>query len=154
KLIGPYLAVTVWPAKLSTDYSFAQIPLVTGTLQDWAVVAAVLAFMTLTVSLYWWNRTAFFLLGFAATTFIPASNLLFPIGTILADRFLYLSTIGLLGCLVMLIYSLAERSNVKRIAPALLTMIAIGFGIRTWIRNQDWQDQRAIVEASLKASPD
>src|SRR5262249_5882936 len=65
-----------------------------------------------------------------------------------------LSTIGLLGCLVMLIYSLAERSNVKRIAPALLTMIAIGFGIRTWIRNQDWQDQRAIVEASLKASPD
>jgi tetratricopeptide (TPR) repeat protein len=153
KLIGRYLVLTAWPAKLSTDYSYAQIPLAGGSLEDWAAVAAVLALIALAVSLYWWNRTAFFLVWFAAITFVPASNLLFPIGTIMAERFLYLSTIGLLGCAVILIYSVAERRKVKRVAPVVLSLIAIAFAIRTWIRNQDWQDQHAIVEANLRASP-
>jgi tetratricopeptide (TPR) repeat protein len=153
KLIGRYLALTAWPAKLSTDYSYAQIPLAPGSLMDWITVAAVLGFVALAVSLYWWNRTAFFLVWFAAITFVPASNLLFPIGTIFAERFLYLSTIGLLGCAVMLVYAAAEYGKDKRIAPVLLTFIVIAFGIRTWFRNQDWQDQRAIVEANLRTSP-
>ena len=153
KLIGRYLALTVWPAKLSTDYSYAQIPLATGSVMDWVAVVAVLGFITLALSLYWWNRAAFFLVWFAAITFMPASNLLFPIGTIMAERFLYLSTIGLLGCVVMLVYAAAERRKDKRIAPVLLSIIVIAFGIRTWVRNQDWQDQRSIVEANLRASP-
>jgi protein O-mannosyl-transferase len=150
KLIGRYLALTVWPATLSTDYSYSQIPLAVGSLMDWVAVLAVLSLIALAVSLYWWNRTAFFLIWFAAITFLPASNLLFPIGTIMAERFLYLSAIGLLGCLVMLIYSVPRA---KRIAPVLLSLIVIAFGIRTWFRNQDWQNQRSIVEANLRASP-
>src|SRR5262249_55181348 len=83
-----------------------------------------------------------------------ASNLLFPIGAIMAERFLYLSTIGLVACAVMLIYSVAAQRNLKWVAPVVLSVIAIGFAIRTWTRNQDWQDQRAMIQASLRTSPD
>ncbi len=94
KVIARYLWLTLWPARLSSDYSYAQIPLARGTLQDWLACIAVLAAAILVVALYSRNRTAFFLASFAAITFLPVSNLLFPIGTIMAERFLYLPVIG------------------------------------------------------------
>jgi tetratricopeptide (TPR) repeat protein len=153
KLVVRYLALMLWPAKLSADYSYGQIPIFQGSFADWSALTAALLLVALAVSLYWWNRTAFFFVWFSAITFIPSSNLLFPIGTIMAERFLYLSTIGVLGCLVMLIYAVAGQGEYKRIAPVLLSLIIIAFGVRTWVRNQDWQDQRSIVAANLQTSP-
>lgn len=153
KVIARYLWLTVWPARLSSDYSYAQIPLSHGTAQDWVAWIAVLAMVVLAVSLYWWNRTAFFLAWFAAITFVPVSNLLFPIGTIMAERFLYLPTIGLLACLVMAIYAAGERAHMQRFAPVALCLITAAFALRTWVRNGDWQDDLAMTEASVRASP-
>ena len=153
EVIARYLGLTLWPAKLSSDYSYAQIPLAHGALQDWAACIAVLAAALLVVALYRWNRTAFFLASFAAMTFVPMSNLLFPIGTIMAERFLYLPTIGLLACLVMAIYAAGKRVPIKRFAPVVLCVITAAFAVRTWVRNGDWQDERAMAEASVRTSP-
>ncbi len=65
------------------------------------------------VLLYRWNRTCFFLACFAFLNFVPASNLFFPIGTIMADRLLYLPSLGLLACLVLAIYAFARAPNLK-----------------------------------------
>ncbi len=153
EVIARYLWLTLWPAKLSIDYSYAQIPLAHGDLQDWLAWITVLAAAILIVAWCWWNRTAFFLASFAAITFVPTSNLLFPIGTIMAERFLYLPTIGLLACLVMAIYAAGKWVPLKRFAPVVLCMITAAFAVRTWVRNGDWQDQRAIAEASVRTSP-
>src|ERR1035437_10719901 len=40
------------------------------------------------------NRLALYLAGAAVLVFLPTSNLLFPIGTIMAERFLYLPAIA------------------------------------------------------------
>ena len=153
KVIPRYLGLTLWPAKLSVDYSYAQIPLAHGVLQGWLAGIAVLAAALLVVALYRWNRKAFFLASFAAMTFIPMSNLLFPIGTIMAERFLYLPTIGLLACLVMAIYAIGKRIPAKRFAPVMLCVITAAFAVRTWVRNGDWRDERALAEASVRTSP-
>ena len=152
-MIARYLWLTLWPAKLSSDYSYAQIPLAHGALQDWLVWIAVLAAALLVVALYRWNRTAFFLASFAAITFVPMSNLLFPIGTIMAERFLYMPAIGLLACLVMAIYAAGKRVPIKHFAPVVLCVITAAFAVRTWVRNGDWQDERAMAEASVRTSP-
>ena len=81
------------------------------------------------------------------------SNLLFPIGTIMAERFLYMPAIGLLACLVMAIYAAGKRVPIKRFAPAVLCVITAAFAVRTWVRNGDWQDERAMAEASVRTSP-
>jgi tetratricopeptide (TPR) repeat protein len=153
KVIGRYLGLTLWPARLSLDYSYVQIPLAHGALQDWAVGITVLAAAIILVALYKWNRTAFFLASFAAITFVPTSNLLFPIGTIMAERFLYLPAIGLLACLVMGVYAVGKRLHRERVAPVVLCVITAAFAVRTWVRNSDWQEERAMAEASVRSSP-
>ena len=153
RVMGRYLWLTLWPAKLSSDYSYAQIPLAQSALQEWPVWIAVLAAALLVAALYRWNRTAFFLTLFAAVTFAPMSNLLFPIGTIMAERFLYMPAIGLLACLVMVTYAAGKRVPIKHFAPAVLCVITVVFAIRTWVRNGDWQDVRAMAEASVQTSP-
>jgi hypothetical protein len=70
-VIPRYLALTLWPSRLSVDYSYSQIPLAHGGFQDWAAWIAVLAAALLIVASYRWNRTAFFLASFAAITLYP-----------------------------------------------------------------------------------
>ena len=101
-----------------------------------------------------WNRIAFFFACFAAITFFPMSNLAFPIGTIMAERFLYLPAIGVMACLVLAIYSIAARFGAKRLAPVAICVIVACFAVRTWARNADWQDESSIVTAGLNVSPD
>src|SRR6185503_7268206 len=71
KVIARYLWLTVWPARLSVDYSYSEIPLATGSLHDWFAWIIVAAAVILVTALYRRNRTAFFLACFAAVTFLP-----------------------------------------------------------------------------------
>ncbi len=77
--------------------------------------------------LYRRNRAAFFLAAFAFVTFVPASNLLFPFGTIMAERLLYLPLIGVLACLVLGLYAAGRRFGSPRLAPAVLAVLMCGF---------------------------
>jgi len=153
KVIPRYLGLILLPAHLSSDYSYAQIPLAKGDWQDWAACIVVLAAVIFVVALYWGNRKAFFLMSFAAITFVPTSNLLFPIGTPMAERFLYLPAVGLLACLVMAIYAVGKRVPVRHFAPGVLCVITAAFALRTWVRNGDWQDERSMAEAVIRTCP-
>ena len=101
---------------------------------------------------------AFFMACFAAVAFAPMSNLLFPIGATMAERFLYLPSIGVLVCLVLLIYASAERFRLNSFSPALVPValcIAVsGLAARTWVRNQDWLNNLAMATATLRSSPE
>lgn len=154
KVIARYLWLTIWPANLSCDYSFGQIQLARGGAADWFACVIVLAAAIAVLLLYRWNRTAFFLACFAILNFVPASNLLlFPIGTIMADRLLYLPSLGLLACLVLAVYAVAEKPKFAMLAPAVLGAIVFGFAARTWVRNQDWQSELALATHDVRVSP-
>jgi tetratricopeptide (TPR) repeat protein len=152
-VIARYVWLIVWPATLSCDYSYPEIPLASGTLGDWVSWTAVFSLIALVAFLYRRSRTAFFLACFAALTFLPMSNLLFPIGTIMAERFLYLPSIGALACLVMAIYAVSRHAGFAGLAPVIMSLIIVALAIRTWVRNSDWHDDLAIATSSLKASP-
>jgi len=153
KVIARYLWLTIWPANLSCDYSFGQIQLARGGAADWFACVIVLAVTIGVVLLYRWNRTAFFLACFAFLNFVPASNLLFPIGTIMADRLLYLPSLGLLACLVLAVYAIAEKPKLAMLAPVVLGVMVAGFAIRTWVRNPDWQSELALATHDVRVSP-
>jgi hypothetical protein len=149
-VMARYLRLVFWPSRLSCDYSYAEIPAASGAHAGWYALVFVLAAAILAVLLFRWNRTGFFLACFAFINFLPASNLLFPIGTIMADRLLYLPSLGLLACAVQAIYAGTRNS---RIAAAVLCVIAAGFGVRTWMRNQDWNSEFAIATADVRTCP-
>jgi protein O-mannosyl-transferase len=148
KVLARYLWLTIWPAKLSADYSYSAIPLAHGSFGDWlAWIAVAITVCLAAFALYRGKRLAFFFACFGFLNLLPASNLLFPIGTIMAERLLYLPLVGWLACLVLAIDSTAKR------APILLSVIVIGFAVRTWVRNLDWKDDLAMANASIKSSP-
>ncbi len=107
-----------------------------------------------------WNRSrlAFFFAGFAFLNLLPASNLLFPIGAIMAERFLYLPLAGLVAAVVVAMDEAMEKTTARfglsRAAFAIcVAVIAAGFAVRTWVRNLDWTDSRTIAMAGVQTSP-
>jgi tetratricopeptide (TPR) repeat protein len=90
---------------------------------------------------------------FAFGTFLPTSNLLFPIGTITAERLLYLPAYGLIACLVLAVYGIGERTRMRVFAPAVLILAMLGCSVRTWERNPDWQNNLTLAESTVRASP-
>ena len=153
EVMGKYLALLAWPARLSCDYSWSQIPLVGGGAPDWLGWMALGAATAAGVLLWRGSRTARFLAGAALLVFLPTSNLLFPIGTIMAERFLYLPAIAFAAGVVAAVGAAEKRVGDARLAPALLGLIALACAARTWVRNLDWQDDLSIGKAAIEASP-
>jgi hypothetical protein len=148
RLLAKYLGLLIWPAHLSWDYSYAQIPMATGSLADWAGWMAVAAVGAAVFLAYRFNRTVFFAIGFAFAAFLPTSNLVLPIGTIFAERFLYLPAIALAICLVVA----ADRLG-PRMAPVMLCVIGVALAARTFARNADWRDSVTVTTAGVETSP-
>lgn len=153
KVMAHYLGLALWPARLSADYSYNQIPLAHGSAGDWACCVLVLGAAAAVLLFRSRNRLAFFLAAFAFLTFLPASNLLFAFGTIMAERLLYLPLIGVLACVVLALYEAARRLRRPWLAPAVLSVAICGFGVRTWARNSDWRDDLTLARASVESSP-
>src|SRR5208283_2802192 len=103
-----------------------------GSAADWAGWMAVALVGAGAVLAYRSNRTVFFAIGFAFIAFLPTSNLVLPIGTIMAERFLYLPAIGLAICLVAAADSLDRKTRDRRIAPVVLGVIGAALAARTW----------------------
>jgi hypothetical protein len=154
KVLARYLGLLVWPARLSADYSYPQIPLASGSLQDWVSWTAVAVVAAAAITALRWNPVIFLAAGFAFVNLLPASNLLFPIGTIMAERFLYLPAVGLSVCMVLGAYSARRWIRWPAFAPVVLGVVIAGFAARTWIRNADWRDELTLATASVRTSPE
>lgn len=146
QVMGRYLGLLVWPARLSADYSYAQVPLSHGRAGDWLAWVAVAAVAVAAILSYRWNRVVFFFAAFAFLTLLPSSNLLFPAGTIMAERLLYLPAVGFAACLVLALYR-------TRFAPAVLCLVVAALAARTWMRNPDWRDDFTMAKALVRTSP-
>jgi tetratricopeptide (TPR) repeat protein len=149
KVLARYLAIILWPARLSADYSYNQIPLARGTPEDWLSCAAIVLAAAAAVWSYRKNRAAFYLACLAFLTILPGSNLLFPIGTMMAERLAYLPAAGVVACLVIAL----NRWPSARGVLAICCLAACGLAARTWTRNQDWQSQLSLARATATASP-
>ena len=153
-LLAKYLGLLVWPARLSWDYSYAQIPIAQGSLADWAAWLVVTGVCVAAVLAYRSARTVFFAIGWAFVTMLPTSNLVIPIGSILAERFLYLPAIGWAICLVALVDGVGEKIGRPQWAPVVLSVAGVILAGRTFARNGDWKDGVTIAAAGVETSPD
>ena len=108
KVVGKFLWLFLWPAHLSADYSYNAVPLFGWRLSNWEdakaliallvlLAAALLAFL-LAVRSRPTGRPLLFFLLFFFVALSPTSNLIILIGSIMAERFLYLPSVGLAGC--------------------------------------------------------
>jgi hypothetical protein len=152
-VMGRYLWLLVWPVKLSADYSYNQVPLATGSVQDWLAWGTLLAAVLGVAAAFRRNREAFFFAGFGFLAFLSVSNLFFNTGTIMAERLLYMPAIGFAVCVTLAAFWASRGMGRKNIAPTGLCVIVIILGVRTWKRNDDWLNDQTLWTATVRASP-
>jgi tetratricopeptide (TPR) repeat protein len=144
KVIGLLNWLFLAPLHLSADYSYNAVPLGgPGCFLALAICAAGIAGAI--VYRRKWPAVFFFVLFFFVVI-APTSNVFLIIGSIMAERFLYLPAVGLAGCVV---FALSRF----RYGLAAAGMICALLGIRTYIRNFDWADGVSLWSSAVEVSP-
>lgn len=99
------------------------------------------------------------ILGFLVLPFLPASNLFFYVGFVIAERIMYLPSIG--ACLgvaaaISASYKLARRKTATKTARAILAITGIllcCMAAKTMRRNVDWYNEENLYRSALSINP-
>jgi tetratricopeptide (TPR) repeat protein len=147
-----YIALQVWPAVLSCDYSFNHIPI----FRDWRhTLPAALATAAILGAWVWAMRGrrapwilagGIYFAGFAVT-----ANILLPTGTIMGERLAYLPSAGF--CLLLALGWGWIWRKTEYLAWGLLAVTVLAFSVRTVVRNRDWRDTLSLYSAAVRAVP-
>ena len=148
-----YLGLFLFPRNLSADYSAVQIAPASGPADPAALagLALVLGLAILAVGTRRRFPALAWGIGFAGCAFALVSNLAFPIGTLFAERLMYLPAVGLAaacGALAALLHAKRPRATLA-IVGVILALLAG----RTWARNREWKDDFTLFRAAEQVSP-
>jgi tetratricopeptide (TPR) repeat protein len=150
KIIAYDLWLMVCPVRLASDRQYNEIPLFhAGDLYGWLGLAVVTALLAVVLARARRDPVIFWATGFLAIALLPASNLVILIGSIMAERFLYLPSLGFAIAMAALLFRLES----KRAAPAILGIAILLFAGRTLARNPVWNDDVTLAAADARAAP-
>ncbi|MEM9917916.1 MAG: tetratricopeptide repeat protein [Bacteroidota bacterium] len=160
--IGKYLQLLVFPHPLTHDYYPRHVAIMSWG--NWQVLLSLLAFLGLIGygirGLFRKDHLAFAVL-FYLVTFSIVSNILFPIGTNMAERLLFMPSVGFCIAVAILLYRLAQRQtggkalqSFKQLNTALIVLgaAALLFGGKTISRNMAWKDNFTLFKTDVKTS--
>ena len=147
-----YAGLQFYPAALSVDYSFNQIPVY----RDWRhTLPAALAAIAVAGIWIWAMRKrqvgwalagSIYFAGFATT-----ANILMPTGTIMGDRLAYLPSAGF--CLLLALCWNWLRQKKEKLAWGVLAAIVLVLSAKTVVRNRDWKNALTLYSSGVLASP-
>lgn len=163
---GPMLYVKAlmlffWPATLSADYSFNQLPIARSLAEPAALVSfLVCALLTIAgiVALKRWAVLGFGLLAFLFA-FGPVSNIPVPIGTIFGERLLYLPSVGICIALAAVLDRIgvvlgARNEALRAAARGVFIVLVIVAGVRTANRNPFYASNATLYSNMPETAPE
>ncbi len=86
---------------------------------------------------------------FFLTTLSLTANIFFPVGTFMAERFLFLPSVGFILALVWLFGSIGKKKWVI-IGVVILSVL---FSVMTILRNKAWKDNETLLRTDVRYSP-
>lgn len=146
-----YLKLLVFPHPLTHDYYPYVIPKVNFT--NIFVITSFVGHVALLVfGLYNLTKKRILAFGilFYFTTFSIVSNVFFPIGTNMAERFMFMPSLGFSLVLVYLLKKLLQKNNY--VFLSLTALIIVGFAVKTIARNMAWKDDYTLTTSDAKVS--
>lgn len=153
-VIWEYFGLLLLPIVLSADYSYNQVAVV----QAWwdpRLLGGLALLLAATVALRRSRRPALrFAVIFPFVALALTANVLLPIGTVKAERLLYLPSVGFVLLLALTAGDLARRPRYRRLVAAVLLLVIVGYAGRTWTRNEDWHDNTTLYRSMVRSAPD
>ncbi len=149
--LGKYAQLLFFPHPLTHDYYPRHIDIM--HFGDWQVVLSVLVYIILIVLAIRGFRTrkvwAFGILFYLITLSI-VSNLVFPIGTNMSERFMYMPSLGWSIAIGALFVGLLTYN--KKLAWIVLAIAALGLSVRTIVRNPVWKNNHVLFTTDIHTS--
>ncbi len=151
-----YARLLVFPIDLVSDYS-PGVVLPVEHLSPMVLLGALLLAGTLALFLATpWVRRAGLPAAWFFISVFPVSNLLLPIGVLLAERILYLPSVALSMALAFAWDHYRARFTARdlRLAVGALSAALLALGVRSVLRNPDWKDTDAVWDAIVRDHPE
>jgi tetratricopeptide (TPR) repeat protein len=150
KIVGMDLWLLVFPVRLAADRSFNEIPLAgAADPAAWASLLLVTAILGAVIARRRREPLLFWAAGLFGIALLPVSNLVVLIGAPMAERFLYLPSVGFAIAVAALAYRFAR----PRTAALFLGAAIVLFAARTLARNPDWDNDLALTRHDVAAAP-
>jgi tetratricopeptide (TPR) repeat protein len=154
-----YIGMLLWPTGLSAYY---QEPAYYTNFLEWPVLISGLAWGVLMISLLRarskWLR---FWTLFTLFTFLPYAQIIPLASIIYADRYLYLTSIGIFMVLLLSVGPWLSRwgalqfgdQQIKFITLIVVATLSIGYASVAWQRQPVWQSEMTLWTDTVKKSP-
>lgn len=157
RVVPHWARLLLWPTHLQIDYSPQEIVRSTGL---GATEAFGLAIVGAAAVLCWAMRrrspTAAFALAWCAIGLASVSNVFVPTGIVLAERTMFLPSVGVLLAIGALVGAVAEQPRGKsgtRLLYGAIGVVAMLGCVRGMRRQRDWRDEWLLSVRSVKDAP-
>ncbi len=150
-----YFKLLVFPQPLTHDYYFNQIPYVDFS-DPWVLLSVLINGGLIVYALMNLKKKsiAAYAILFYFITFSIASNVLFTVGVLMNERFIYMSS---LGFCILLSYLLIQSKDRFKVSPnvilGIFVLILSLYSIKTFSRNFDWKDSFTLFRRDSIHSP-
>ncbi len=153
--LGKYLQLLVLPHPLTHDYYPRHIPIL--GFGDWKVILSLLVYLALGIyallRLPKKDPVSYGILFFLATISI-VSNIVFPVGTTMNERFAYMPSVGFCLVVAVLFAKLAGKNGrLPMTAMVVGGLILLAYSGKTFVRNFVWKDNFTLFLTDVKTAP-
>lgn len=150
--LGKYIGLLIFPHPLTHDYYPRHIDIM--TFGNWKVILSLLTYICVAIvaimNLRKRSIVSFCILYFFITISI-VSNIVFPIGTNMSERFMFMPSLGFCILLAYLIFKYLGSPNVKMMI-AVVAVIVLGYSFKTVTRNAVWKNDFTLFTTDVKTS--
>ena len=147
------------PSHLVHDWRFGFVPLFNSLFHTHHLLT-LLMFVSLSILIYWsfikgghFNRPVIFGMAVMVVTFLPASNLFFTVGFVVAERVLFLPSMGF--CILIVhgatkLITCVKHSTIKKAIQAVIFLLLLTHSVKTVDRNTKWLSGKSLYIEALK----
>uniref|UniRef100_A0A1B6KLG0 dolichyl-phosphate-mannose--protein mannosyltransferase n=1 Tax=Graphocephala atropunctata TaxID=36148 RepID=A0A1B6KLG0_9HEMI len=156
-------ALNVWllvcPEWLCFDWSMGCVPLILAPNDSRVLIAITFStvFCILLFSLLKNDsgeaRKLLMALTFMIVPFLPASNLFFRVGFVIAERSLFVPSLGFCLIVALGVRKLTGMKIWQLTISSCLVLLMVVFCVRSYFRTMQWGNERALFESALSVCP-
>jgi protein O-mannosyl-transferase len=161
-VVPQWVRLLYWPAHLSAEYGPPDIQIAQG-LGLWQLPGFLLLAAILSLGVVLWRRQRVISFGIVIVciTLAPSSNFLIPAGIVLAERTLFLPSLGAMLIVGGLLTTIAPRlrargqltPRVLQLAGGLLAIVLLAGVVRSAERTTVWRDNQTLFDHMIADAP-
>jgi tetratricopeptide (TPR) repeat protein len=162
-IMNRYFLILILPYPLSFDYSYNQIPLIHFT--HWRAIAGVLvniSLLTYAILNFRKKDVLAFCILFYYISISIVSNVFFPVGTSMSERFLFTPSLAFSIAVVFLMVKFFKMDALKKFSgffvdrnfSILLITLLIIYSSIVYARNPDWKNNFTLFTHDVENSPE